>query len=101
LSVEDILDDLEGIWKYAAIDYHHKANELGIDHEIREANEYAITISKMWDYLDKIDVDTIERAIVELEGRLMRDAKTVDKILKSQIMDYMDVRMDTSTSHIE
>lgn len=85
-DLPDILSELVGIWKYASADIHAK-NEGK-----KTPEEYDITIIKLWDYLDKLPLQTVESLVVELEGKVLGEHETIDKILKSQLSYYLQVR---------
>jgi len=106
-ALEDLIWQLEGIWKYAALDYHIRAKSA-INNKSRKANEYAITLMKLWDTLDKISRDSIERAVVELEGKIMSLRQPESRIqkkrmanmkaLRTQLVDYLQVREEHTTT---
>lgn len=100
-SLEDLIWSLEGIWKYAALDYHIRAKGV-VNNKSRKANEYAITLMKLWDTLDGFSQETIERVVVELEGKIIVFGKPENKIekkrqadmkaLRTQLEQYLQVR---------
>lgn len=103
----DVLEDriwhLEGIWKYAALDYHIRAKGL-VANRTRKANEYAITLMKLWDTLDGLSLADIERVLVELEGKIVAFRKPDSKgekkhqadmkALRTQLEQYLQVRRE-------
>lgn len=92
-DLSDIIIELAGIWKYASLDLHEKNGGK------KTPQEYELTLIKMWDYLDKLDLKAIEGVIVELEGKCMGDCETIDKILKSQLDDYLAVRVEQDVGY--
>lgn len=106
-TTEEVLEDriwhLEGIWKYAALDYHIRAKGL-VANRSRKANEYAITLMKLWDTLDGLSQNDIERVLVELEGKVVAFRKPEGKgekkhqadmkALRTQLEQYLQVRRE-------
>jgi hypothetical protein len=104
---DDVLEDriwhLEGIWKYAALDYHIRAKGL-VANRTRKANEYAITLMKLWDTLDGLPLTDIESVLVELEGKIVAFRKSDSKgekkhqadmkALRTQLEQYLQVRRE-------
>ncbi|WP_148699847.1 hypothetical protein [Candidatus Nitrososphaera evergladensis] len=100
-AIEDLIWRLEGIWKYAALDYHIRAKGV-VSNKSRKANEYAITLMKLWDTLDGFSQETIERVVVELEGKIIVLGKPEGKVekkrhadmkaLRTQLEQYLQVR---------
>ena len=86
LSLLDILDELEGKWKYSATGLWSKNGGK------KHPDEYILTLIRLWDHLDTIPVSIIESVLVELEGRKLWQVKSMDKILHSQISYYLQVR---------
>lgn len=86
LSLLDILDTLRGIWKYSATGLWTKNGGK------KHPDEYILVLIRLWDYLDTIPVSTIESILVELEGRKLWKAKSMDKILHNQISYYLECR---------
>jgi hypothetical protein len=97
-DLEEMIWELEGIWKYAALDYHIKAKYV-INNRNRKANEYAITLMKLWDRLDGLSSTLIEQLIIELEGKIVVFKMPQDKrekkrqadlkALRTQLQDYL------------
>lgn len=81
------LDELRGIWSYAALDYHHQ-------HGVKDGNEYIITLITLWDKLDTLPLPEVEGVVVELEGRGMGEHDRIDKILLNQVGYYYDTRKE-------
>ena len=88
-TVENIIIDLIGIWKYGALD-HHVANG-----NKKTDQEYVIILISMWDSLDKLPISTIEGVLVELDGVLMQSEDVTYKIIRTQVTDYLKARLET------
>jgi hypothetical protein len=103
VDLEDLIWDLEGIWKYAALDYHIRAKGV-INNRTRKANEYAITLMKLWDALDRLSQEMVERIIFDLEGRIIvfkkpeskreRKQQADIKALRTNLEQYLNVRKE-------
>jgi hypothetical protein len=95
VNVDDIIGDLIGIWKYASLDYHVEVANNPVSYETEKANQYAITLIQLWDYMDKLPLATVEDCQVELEGRTIgKNPDITEKILRTQLIDYMVVRVE-------
>lgn len=84
--IEDLQDKLLSIIKYASLDYHIKVANNPVSYDIQKANEYAITLIRLWDECDKHSTDELERVIVNVEGRLLGIKDDIAKIIKE--MEY-------------
>lgn len=91
------IGELHSFFKYAALDYHIKsANEGARDYDIIQANERAIIMIKMWDYLDKMDAKRIETIILEIDGLIAsqsvrKEKKSDYKAVRTIIEDYLSI----------
>lgn len=102
-AIEDLVWQLEGIWKYAALDYHIRTKGI-VANKSRRANEYAITLMKLWDALDRFPQDTVEDTLVELEGKIVvfekpetsgeKKQQADMKALRTQLEQYLQVRRE-------
>lgn len=88
-NIADLIAELTGIWKYSALDLYAK-NEGK-----KTGQEYELTLIKLWDKLDTLSLTEVEDVQVELDGRRMgENCDVVDKILRTQLIDYMVVRVE-------
>jgi hypothetical protein len=89
VNVDDIISDLVGRWKYASLD-------LNIKNEGRKdsINEYIVTLISIWDSLDKLPLGTVENIVVELDGLVMRGKDVTHKILRTNLEQYLKVRLE-------
>jgi hypothetical protein len=95
-NIADLIAELTGIWKYASMDLHAK-NEGK-----KTGQEYELTLIKLWDKLDTLSLTEVEDVQVELDGRRMgENCDVVDKILRTQLIDYMVVRIQQDRGVIQ
>ncbi len=110
IALEDLIWQLEGIWKYAALDYHIKAEGI-LANKSRRVNEYAITLMKLWDTLDGFSQDRVDQVLVELEGKIIAFRKPETKgekkhqadmkALRTQLEQYLQVRREVDMNELE
>jgi len=89
------IGELLGYFRYAALDYMIKTAMEPVSAETLKANKYAITLRRIWDFLDGLDSKTIESMQLELDGLVMgerhKQRKADLRAVRTIVQEYLTI----------